>query len=285
MRRRGRRKRSFSSGGLFGVALALVPLLWLSARAVVTGSAGSSAASLESSVHVVLGVPVDETPEDDLLLDRGVYVLSYSASRRGPNWVAWELDASHLGTVGRSGEYLPDELLPAGTPRVTKHDYSGSGYDRGHLCPSGDRTSDRSSNVQTFLMTNMHPQVRELNAGPWEKLERFERQLAQKPGARLYIVAGGVFDAVPKTIGKGIAVPRASFKAIVPLREGQGPTNVERTTPAIAVMMPNVPGVGQAPWTAYVTTIDAIERETGYDLFRRIPDAVENAIEARTYRE
>jgi endonuclease G len=285
MRRKGRRKRSFSFGGLFGVALAVVPLLWLSARGVVTGSAGSPAASLESSVHVALGVPVDATPEDDLLLDRGAYVLSYSASRRGPNWVAWELDASYLGTVGRSGEYLLDDLLPPGTPRVTKHDYSGSGYDRGHLCPSGDRTRDRASNVQTFLMTNMHPQVRELNAGPWEKLERFERQLAQKPGARLYIVAGGVFDAVPKTIGKGIAVPRASFKAIVSLRQGQGPMSVERTTPAIAVMMPNVPSVGQLPWTAYVTTVDAIERETGYDLFRRIPDSVEDAIEARTYRE
>jgi endonuclease G len=218
-------------------------------------------------------------------LDRGTYVLSYSASRRGANWVAWELDASYLGAAGRSGEYLSDELLPPGTPRVTKRDYSGSGYDRGHLCPSGDRTRDRAENVQTFLMTNMHPQVRELNAGPWEKLERVERQLAQKPGAHLYIVAGGVFDAVPRTIGKNIAVPRASFKAIVPLKRGQGPGDVEPTTAVIAVMMPNVPSVGQLPWTSYVTTVDAIERETGYDFFRRVPDVVENAIEARRYRD
>jgi endonuclease G len=285
MRRRGRRTRIFSYGGHFGVALAVLPLVWLAAGNDATNTASGPSDPLQSSVHVALGVPVDKTPEDELLLDRGTYVLSYSASRRGANWVAWELDASYLGAVGRSGEYLADELLPPGTPRVTKRDYSGSGYDRGHLCPSGDRTRDRAENAQTFLMTNMHPQVRELNAGPWERLERFERELAQRPGAHLYIVAGGVFDAVPRTIGKNIAVPRASFKAIVPLRRGQGPGDVERTTAVVAVMMPNVPSVGQLPWTSYVTTVDAIERETGYDFFRRIPDPVENAIEARAYRD
>lgn len=279
-----RRKRTFPTfGALFGVALAALPLVWLGAG---NASLGGSAPriGLDSSAHVTLGVPVDATPEDDLLLDRGTYVLSYSARRRGANWVAWELDAGYLGSVGRSGEYLPDGLLPPEVPPVTKHDYSGSGYDRGHLCPSGDRTRDRGENRQTFLMTNMHPQVRELNAGPWERLERFERRLAQRPGAHLYIVAGGVFDPVPETIGQGVAVPRASFKVIVPLRKGQRPEDVTPGTEVVAVMMPNAPDVGHRPWTSYVTTVDAVERETGYDFLRRIPDPVENAIEVRLYR-
>jgi endonuclease G len=236
---------------------------------------------LDGSVHVALGIPVDGTPADDVLIDHGVYVLSYSAERRVANWVSWELEAAQLGNTGRAGDFVPDDLLPAGLYRVAKSDYARSGYERGHLCPSADRTSERADNLRTFFMSNVHPQTHALNGGPWEKLERLERELARNPGARLYIVAGGVFDRNPVTIGPGIAVPRLSFKAIVPLRAGQTAADVTPATDVIAVMMPNDATAADHPWPHYLTTVDAIERATGYDLFPRIPDPIEQVIEAR----
>ena len=76
----------------------------------------------------------------------------------------------------------PDPALPAALYHPTPHDFAHSGYDRGHLCPSADRDADPGSNSLTFLMTNMQPQLHELNAGPWEDLEKHERELASRPG-------------------------------------------------------------------------------------------------------
>ncbi|MEG4996188.1 DNA/RNA non-specific endonuclease [Microcoleus sp. B4-D4] len=33
------------------------------------------------------------------------------------------------------------------------NDYTGSGCDRGHIAPSGDRTRNEADNSSTFLMT------------------------------------------------------------------------------------------------------------------------------------
>jgi hypothetical protein len=90
-------------------------------------------------------------------------------------------------------------------------------------------------NSTTFLMTNMVPQLHELNAGPWEKLEQHERELAEAPDAELYVVAGGIFDANPPTIGHGVAVPKANFKIITVLKTGQVATDVTDSTEVVAV--------------------------------------------------
>lgn len=237
--------------------------------------------SIAASEHVALGVPADRDPSDDYLLDEREYVVSYNPNLHVPNWVAWKLEASDLGHVRRSDHFRADEQLPDGLYRVTPHDYVRGGYDRGHLCPSADRTGTEAANTLTFLMTNMQPQIHELNGGPWERLEQYERERAKRPGARLYIVAGGVFDASPKTIGHGVAVPKASFKIVVILQRGAGARDVAESTPVIAAVMPNEAGVGAHPWTDYVTSVDDIEEETGYDFLSAVPEPVQRAIEAR----
>jgi DNA/RNA endonuclease G (NUC1) len=147
-----------------------------------------------SNVHLALGIPRDADPSDDYLLDERSYVVSYSAHKREPNWVAWRLDSSYLGHVKRRNDFRPDSLLPAELYHVNESDYLHSGYDRGHMCPSADRSDSTADNSLTFLFTNMEPQLHELNAGPWEKFEQYERQRAER-GEILYIVAGGVFSA------------------------------------------------------------------------------------------
>ena len=240
-----------------------------------------SEASVAHSVHVALGTPRDADPADEYYLDQRAFVLSYSPEKRVPNWVAWQLDRSHLGHVRRKDDFRADLALPARFYRVKESDYSHSGYDRGHMCPSADRQDSPEDNSQTFLFTNIEPQLHELNAGPWEKLESYARQHAQR-GALLYVVAGGVFSAPFPTIGNGVAVPAANFKIIVELSPGQGPNDVDERTQVLAVLMPNERGVGEHDWTEYLTSVDAIEQASGYDFLNAIPERVQKVIEART---
>jgi endonuclease G len=240
-------------------------------------------ADFARSVHLVLGVPTDRDPSDDYWLDERSFALSYSALKREPNWVAWRLDRSYLGHVKRLNDFRPDRSLPADLYHVTASDYLHSGYDRGHMCPSADREDSREDNSRTFLFTNMEPQLHELNAGPWEKLEEYERGRAER-GELLYIVAGGVFSAPFPTIGNGVAVPAANFKIIVVLQAEQAAAAVGPGTEVIAVLMPNEAGVGAHEWTDYLTSVDALERATGYDFLNAIPEPVQRVIEARTAR-
>jgi endonuclease G len=232
---------------------------------------------------VALGVPTDADPSDDLLLDERAFVLSYSPLKRGPNWVAWRLDHSNLGRVHRSNDFRPDLSLPARFYRVNESDYRHSGYDRGHLCPSADRGSSAADNSLTFLFTNLLPQLHELNAGPWERLEVFARQRAER-GQVVYIVAGGIFSSPFPTIGQGVAVPNANFKVLVILNEGQGASDVSERTEVFAVLMPNQHGVGRHDWAEYVTSVDAVEAASGYDFLRAIPEGIGRVLEARTNR-
>jgi len=254
--------------------------------APASSGAGSTAlrgseASVFSSVHVALGTPRDADPSDEYFIDERAFVLSYSPEKRVPNWVAWQLDRKYLGHVHRRDDFRPDLALPARFNRVKDGDYSHSGYDRGHMCPSADRKDSVEDNSQTFLFTNIMPQLHELNAGPWERLENYARARVQE-GAQLFVVAGGLFSAPFPTIGNGVAVPAATFKIIVVLAPGEGVSAVDEHTEVLAVLMPNQRGVGDHEWTEYVTTVDAIEQASGYDFLNAVPERVQRVIEART---
>ena len=243
-----------------------------------------SEAQLTGSVHVALGIPHDADPADDFYLDERAFALSYNPSKRVANWVAWRLERADFGDAKRKDDFRPDPLLPARFYRVNASDYRHSGYDRGHLCPSADRGRTAAENSRTFVFTNLQPQLHELNAGPWEQLERYARERARR-GDVLYSVAGGIFGAPYPTIGKGVAVPAASFKIIVFLQPGQGAADVTDQSEVLAASMPNQAGVGGHDWHEYVTTVDAIEQATGYDFLSAVPEHVQRVIEARVAPE
>ncbi|HKQ70506.1 MAG TPA: DNA/RNA non-specific endonuclease, partial [Polyangiaceae bacterium] len=200
--------------------------------------------------------------------------------RNAANWVAWRLETSDLGSAHRKNDFKADPLLPLEFYRVTPQDYAHSGYDRGHLCPSGDRTRDAEENSITFRMTNMLPQVHELNAGPWEKLEQYERKRAVASDGSLYIVAGGVFSGAPRVIGNGVAVPSASYKIIVVLAKGQPVAEVSAASEVIAVRIPNEPSVAGRPFRDFVVAVDDLENETGYNFLGGVSEPIQRALEA-----
>jgi endonuclease G len=251
--------------------------------AVPTG--GPTRARVPPDPNLALGDPsgatADASDRDNYLLVKPQYVLSYSDGRGGPNWVSWSLRASDIGDVGRQNNFHPESALPRGFKRVTPDDYTGSGFDRGHVCNSKDRTATAADNSETFSMANMLPQTPDLNRHVWEGLESYSRTLAQQ-GAELYIVAGGYGSAGQIGRANKVTVPTNCWKIVVVFPGGQMDlTRVDAATRVIAVDMPNVQGIALDPWAKYVTTVADIEAKTGYRFFTELPEDVQRALKSK----
>ena len=154
--------------------------------------------------------------------------------------MAWRLTKTDMGDAERQNDFRPDSRLPGGWMIIDSRDYSSSGYERGHLCPSADRSSSPALNSETFLMTNIAPQVHGLNSGPWEKLERYSRSMARRD-ANLYIIAGPVRDE--RKDRRTVTIPSNFWKVIVVIENGGDISSADANTRVIAVDMPNENGI------------------------------------------
>jgi len=263
------------------------------ARMATTSIALNVVAPPDPTEHIVMGNPSDATTDvanfTNYLLPKAQYVMSYHRDRGIPNWVSWHLDNSWLGTTPRQDDFRNDPSLPAGWYQVLATDYSGSGFDRGHHTPSGDRTSSVPDNSATFFMTNMMPQAPNNNQGPWEELESYCRTLVQQ-GNELYIIAGGAgqggigSNGAANTVAAGhVVVPSVTWKVIIVLPVGANDVNrVYKTTRTIAVIMPNRQDIGlNTPWRNFRTSVDRVEGLTGFNFFSNVRPWVQNLIERK----
>ena len=123
------------------------------------------------------------------------------------------MQASDLGYSGRQNDFRPDSSLPMGWYEVSDDSYTGSGFDRGHNCPSGDRTASDAINSLTFLMDNVIPQAANNNEQTWANLEDSTRALVEQ-GDEAYIIMGSYGeggtgdDGLENTIDNGnVTVP------------------------------------------------------------------------------
>jgi endonuclease G len=247
-------------------------------------STATQAQRLSTSVHLEMGNPSGATSNagnsDNYLIVKPQYALSYNDSKRIPNWTSWQLNQSWLGNVRRSNDFRPDNTLPDSFYQVTPNDYRDSGFTRGHMTPSGDRTAKRDDNSATFLMTNMIPQSSDNNQGPWEKLESYSRELVRQ-GKELYIISGGYGGNRTISANK-IEVPSNTWKIVVVLdKPGEGIEGVSSNTRVIAVDMPNTQGIRNLGWAEFTTSVDSIEAKTGYDFLSNVPTSVQDAIESK----
>jgi endonuclease G len=241
--------------------------------------------------NLALGNPsqAGQGDPDNYLLIKPQYALGYSHSRGQALWVSWHLSTAWKGSASRCNCFAADNQLPASMPKVLSTHYTGSGFDRGHLCPSDDRDGSAADNEATFLMINMAPQAPALNQQSWQQLEAYCRALIQH-GQELYILAGsygtgGSGNAGARTsIGSGaVTVPARFWKVIVVLPTGNNDvTRVSTQSRIIAVDMPNDQSAGNNGWGYYRTSVDAIEAATGLDLLSNLPAPVQQAVEART---
>lgn len=242
---------------------------------------------IETNPHLKFGNPSNANDRDsnNYLMRKHQYALSYNCSEGIPNWSSWQLNKTWLGSVevaqrmpqaGRSNDFRPDLDLPSGCYQVSPNDYRGSGYDRGHMTPSGDRTSNQKDNSATFLMTNMIPQSPPNNREVWRELEEYSRDLVAA-GKELYIVAGGF--GKQKVIANGkVTVPTYTWKVILILDKPKG-----EVIETIGFWIPNDDSVARTDWKDYLVSVDEIEQRTNYNFFSKVPNSVQNKIESKIY--
>ncbi len=231
--------------------------------------------------HLLLGNPSNAGLEpNNYLIEKPQYVLSYNRERGTANWVAWQLNQSWLGKVERQDDFRPDATLPEDWYQVRPNDYRGSGYDRGHLTPSADRTDTIEDNSATFLMTNIVPQTPNNNRGAWRELEEYCRELVEE-GKELYIIAGVYGEREKIGPDRQITVPTYTWKVIVVLDEpGAGLNNISENTRIIAVDVTNRVNTS-SDWENYQVSVDQLEAKTGYDFLNRVPVSIQDVIESR----
>lgn len=221
------------------------------------------------------------------LMQKTQFSLSYHRDRGTPNWVSWHLDPTWLGSTPRQDNFSPDATLPTGWYRPSSTSYSGSGFDRGHNCPSADRTYSVADNSATFLMTNMIPQAPTNNQQTWANLENYCRTLVNQ-GNELYIIMGSYgkggtgTNGTLSTIDNGrITVPNQIWKVIVVLPQGSSDLGrITTSTRVIAMNTPNTNSISTT-WGTYRTTVDAIETATGYNLLSNVSSTIQSTIESR----
>jgi len=256
----------------------------------------------DPQVNLTMGNPSNATAdvgnENNYLMEKDQYALSYNRSKATANWVSWQLDSTWLGSTTRQDDFRSDATLPAdwyhvlgGTSGDPYSDYSGTGFDRGHMCPSADRTATVTDNSTTFLMTNMVPQAPDNNQGPWAAFENYLRTQVSG-GNRLYIISGpsgtggvgsnGSSNAIHTLTGGTINVSAQTWKVVLHLPVGDNDVSrVDNSTRTIALIMPNTQGIRSDDWKKYLATVRQVEGLSSYNFYSNVPTSIQDVIETK----
>lgn len=207
---------------------------------------------------VPYGMPSSKPNEP--VICRGGYILEHNNTAKIPGWVAWTLTTEHaISCLPREDAFAPDLSLGPNSAKPT--DYAGSGYDQGHLAPNADMSYNATIARESFIMSNMSPQLPGVNRGTWKNLESAGRAWAYSNKASYTIYAGNIWKPTSKTIGPGkVVVPDFLFKILVN----------NNTKQSLAFIMPNIPGTDQN-FTLYQVTVADVEKASGYTF--PVPDA------------
>jgi len=196
------------------------------------------------------------------------YSLSYSEPHEQAEWVAYELKASHLSSTNHKRPYFEiDSAVNTGAAHW--RNYKKSGYDKGHLCPAGDRRFTKEAHDETFLTSNITPQEHQFNAGVWNRLEQKVRYWAKKNDG-VFVITGGVLENNLKSIGdEAVSVPNQFFKVIL--------DNTNGKIKMLAFLMEHKDS--DVPLYKFVVPVDSIEALTGIDFFPVLDDTIEDQLE------
>jgi DNA/RNA endonuclease G (NUC1) len=245
-------------------------------------------ATIDVTLQMQLGNPsgaiVDTNNHSHYLIQRTVEAIDYSDHLGTPLWASWDLTSSDVGGSGRNSTYYTDTNLPPNfTNILSTADYNGVGtnnFNRGHLCPSADRTDTTNNNKLVFYMSNIMPQSALNNQNVWGNFEDYCRD--QLINSELLIICGpGGFGT--KTIPSGKAYIGSNvWKVVVcvPLGSGTALSRITATNRVIAISIPNVTNGLSSDWHAYVTSPQKIEQDTGFTFFTALPANVANVFRA-----
>lgn len=218
------------------------------------------------------GVAVVQRPSKvgkNQIVKHRVFQLSYNDEHEQADWVFYLLTREMVnGSIGRTNDFRPDPDVKLRTAAM--EDYTGSGYDRGHLCPSADVRIDVESQSETFYMSNVSPQVPDFDQGIWRKLEEQTRRWVNNHDS-VWVATGPVLKSGLKKIGRWtkVSVPESYYKILYSPEDGGQ---------MIGFMLPNDPCDGHT-YKDYVVSVDEIETATGIDFFPGVGG--ESALESK----
>ncbi|MEG3847469.1 DNA/RNA non-specific endonuclease, partial [Microcoleus sp. herbarium19] len=211
------------------------------------------------SQHLLFGNPSDARNTTDLavadknnyLLEKAQFATAYDDSNKTPKWVSWQLNKKWLSDTPRSdSRFIEDPSIPESWGRIKRDDYVGSGYSKGHMTSSSQRTNSEKDNIATFLFTNVLPQHYDNNDDfrgeipnkpAWASFDDWLKQITQTNPitgnpSELYVVSGGYgsnlnpqrfshnsrpgFLTVPQILtSKGINIPGWTWKVVLDLEQ------------------------------------------------------------------
>lgn len=213
------------------------------------------------------------------------FTIGYDEAAKNPAWVAYHLAGPilHHGHEQRPTTFATDFGTAA---HVSHHDYSKSGFDRGHMCPAYALFSRYGDDglKETFIMSNVIPQYHGLNAGEWENLESM---IAGRDGhgdgwaatyGAVWVINGPVYDQRPvrERLRNGTWIPGACFSVVLRVVNGHWD--------ALAAVMPNEKDVA-GPVSRYLTTIAVIKRESQIDVLAGMDEAAKAQVEQQRATE
>lgn len=209
---------------------------------------------------------------DDYFLEHSTFVISYDSIDKIPNWVGWHLEKKDMSKGRANVKFEQDPLLPSYYEQGKHEDYTNSGYDRGHLCPNADRNA-YNLGKETFVMTNVAPQLAQVNRGPWKDFEAFVQEKCNN-GYEAYIYAGCLgysTEIPPKDLEKSaIVVPQTFWKVVLLLRDNNSDSDLGRVKEGeiFCILIPNDTSVQQKDdWEKYQVPKNVVEIDTGYSFF------------------
>lgn len=231
--------------------------------------------------------------------------IEWNAAMRHSSWVAFSFDSTtSQDNVKRGDAWGWDPLIPVELGKVIEDDHKSDGYDKGHLCASEDRVYCKEANDQTFLYSNISPQIGSFNQKYWAKLEaliqKWGRSTQNGVYDKVYVAKGGTInkllkdwtgkqkandglyptaDADGKSSPKsknGLVVPAYYYMAILAEKDGK--------FQAIGFLVPHSEDLPAKPTTAelqaYTCSIAHLEEQTGIDFFCNLKDNVEREVES-----
>jgi len=262
-------------------------LLLLAVLTAIFAMPAQAIISTNLSLQLQLGNPtgaiVDTNNHSHYLVQRIVESLDYSDSLGEPNWASWDLTAADQGSSGRNSTFYTDTNLPKDFYWVTPADYTDSGFDRGHMCPSADRTDTTNDNKLVFFMSNIIPQTADNNEGIWANFEDYCRTLSNS-GYEMLIMCGPSGFGTSKINTNGpVYIPGYTWKIAVAVPTGSGTalSRVTNSTRVIAINVPNISGIRDTPWTNFVTSASTIQTNTGWTFFTALATNIAEVLRAK----
>uniref|UniRef100_A0A673U720 Nuclease EXOG, mitochondrial n=2 Tax=Suricata suricatta TaxID=37032 RepID=A0A673U720_SURSU len=208
------------------------------------------------------------------------HALSYDQSKRVPRWVLEHISKSKImGDADRKHcKFKPDPNIPA-TFSAFNEDYVGSGWSRGHMAPAGNNKFSSQAMAETFYLSNIVPQNFDNNAGYWNRMEMYCRELTER-FEDVWVVSGPL--TVPQTGSDGkktvsyqvigednVAVPSHLYKVILARRS---PASTEPLALG-AFVVPNEAIGFQRQLSEFQVSLQDLEKLSGLVFFPHVDRA------------